>query len=56
MTLIQLWYDDRAQDLVEYALLAGMVAVSVAGALPGPVQHLSVIFSKMISLTDQAGT
>jgi Flp pilus assembly pilin Flp len=45
-----LWLDGRGQDMVEYALLAGSIAVVVAGFLPPSVMPgISTIFSKIIS-------
>jgi Flp pilus assembly pilin Flp len=47
---LRLWLDVRAQDMVEYALLAGSIAVVVAGFLPPAVMPgISTIFSKIIS-------
>ena len=47
---LRLWLDVRAQDMVEYALLAGSIAVVVAGFLPPSVMPgISTIFSKIIS-------
>jgi Flp pilus assembly pilin Flp len=42
--------DERAQDLVEYSLLAGFVAVAAGAALPSVAGSISVIFSKMTSV------
>ena len=56
MSLIQFWFDDRAQDLVEYALLVGFLSLAAAGILPGPAQHIIVLFSRLTSLTDKVGT
>jgi pilus assembly protein Flp/PilA len=50
-----IWRDTRGQDMVEYALLAGFVAVAAAATFPPMQDSISVIFSKMISLTDRAG-
>ena len=47
-------YDDRAQDMVEYALLAGFIAVAAGATLPPVAAAISTIFSKMNSLTTQA--
>ena len=45
-----LWQDQRGQDLVEYALICGFLAVVVAGFLPpNVVPAISTIFSKIIS-------
>ncbi len=47
---LRLWLDARAQDMIEYALLAGSIAVVVAGFLPPSVMPgISTIFSKIIS-------
>ncbi len=44
------WTDVRGQDTVEYALIAGLIAVVVAGFLPPTVAPaVSSIFSKLIS-------
>ena len=45
-----LWTDRQGQDLIEYALIAGLVAVVVAGFLPPAVMPaISTIFSKIVS-------
>ncbi len=46
--------DERAQDMVEYALLAGFIAVAAGALLPGIADGISVIFSKMGSLINNA--
>jgi pilus assembly protein Flp/PilA len=44
------------QDMVEYALLAGFVAVSGGALLPGVSESVSTIFSRLDSvLTDATG-
>ena len=44
------WTDRQGQDLIEYALIAGLVAVVVAGFLPPAVMPaISTIFSKIVS-------
>lgn len=54
--LVRLWCDDRAQDLVEYSLLAAFVAVAAAAAFPNSVEAISIIFSRIRSLTAIAAT
>jgi Flp pilus assembly pilin Flp len=52
MKILQLtiWKDQRGQDMVEYALLAGFITIA-AGALFPPVdQSISTIFSRVSSL------
>ena len=48
--------DNEGQDLVEYALLAGFVAVAAGALLPGISDSISVIFSKMASVLSAAAT
>ena len=42
--------DEKAQDLVEYALLAAFIAVAAGAFLPPVANNISIIFSKMISV------
>lgn len=46
--------DNEGQDLIEYALLAGFVAVAAGALLPGISDSISVIFSKMASVLSTA--
>ena len=48
--------DEKAQDMVEYALLAGFIAVAAGAVLPGISTSISQIFSKMASITTAAAT
>ena len=48
--LRRLTRDERGQDMVEYALLAGFIAVAAGALLPGISDSISVIFSKMASI------
>ena len=48
--------DETAQDLVEYALLAGFIAVAAGAFLPNVPGWISTISSKMSSLTQEAST
>ena len=43
--------DSTGQDMVEYALLAGFVAVAAGGLLPDISDNISIMFSRMDSLT-----
>ncbi len=43
------WRDTRGQDLIEYALMAGFVAVAAGAVMPGVAGHISTIFSKVSS-------
>ncbi len=46
--------DQCGQDMVEYALLAGFVAVSAGATLPNVADDLGEIYSKVQSITDKA--
>jgi Flp pilus assembly pilin Flp len=41
----QLWKDVKGQDLIEYALMAGFVAVAAGAIMPGVATSVSTIFS-----------
>ena len=43
------WNDTQGQDLVEYALAAGLVAVVAVGALPALGTSVTSIFTKITS-------
>ena len=46
----RVWRDVRGQDMIEYALLAAAIAVTVAGLLPTTIMpSVSTIFSKIVS-------
>ena len=42
--------DRRGQDLIEYALMAGFVAVAAGAIMPGVASSINVIFSKVNSV------
>lgn len=48
--LRRVWRELRAQDLIEYALMAGFVAVSAGALMPGVAANISTIFSKVASV------
>ena len=52
--LRRLTRDERGQDMVEYALLAGFISVAAGALLPGISDSISVIFSKMASIVSNA--
>jgi pilus assembly protein Flp/PilA len=47
--VVRLGRDNRGQDLIEYALMAGFVAVAAGAIMPGVAGQLSTIFSKVSS-------
>ena len=50
----RLWKDNRGQDLIEYALMAGFVAVAAGAIMPGIATSISTIFSKVASVMTAA--
>ena len=52
--IIRLLHDKKGQDMVEYALLAGFIAVAAGAILPGISDDISFIFSKMGSVVSAA--
>ena len=48
--VLNIWKDTRGQDLIEYALMAGFVAVAAGAIMPGVSTNLSQIFSKVSSV------
>ncbi|HSP67957.1 MAG TPA: hypothetical protein VLN48_09530 [Bryobacteraceae bacterium] len=51
---LKIWKDQSGQDLIEYALMAGFVAVAAGAVMPGVATSLSQIFSKVASVMSQA--
>ena len=47
--LKKLWVETHGQDLIEYALMAGFVAVAIAALLPNVVGDIKIIFDKVIA-------
>jgi len=52
---MQIWKDTQGQDLIEYALMAGFVAVAAGAIMPGVADSISTIFSKIDSVMTSAG-
>jgi pilus assembly protein Flp/PilA len=46
----EFWKDTSGQDLVEYALVAGMVAVAAVATVPTLTNVISNVFSKVGSI------
>ena len=53
---LRLWLDSRGQDLIEYALMAGFVAVAAGAIMPNVATNISKIFSKISSVMSAAST
>lgn len=54
--LRRLFEDQSGQDLIEYALMAGFVAVSAGALLPNVASSISTIFSSVGSVVAAAAS
>ena len=52
----RLLFSDDGQDLIEYALMAGFVAVAAGAIMPGVASSISTIFSKISSVMTAAAS
>ena len=53
---LAMFRDQRGQDLIEYALMGGFVAVAAGAIMPGVANSISVIFSKVASEMSRSAT
>ena len=53
---LRLMKDTRGQDLIEYALMAGFVAVAAGAIMPGVAGEIQVIFTAVSSALAAAGS
>jgi pilus assembly protein Flp/PilA len=51
---LKIWKNEQGQDLIEYALMAGFVAVAAGAIMPGVATSISQIFSKVASVLSSA--
>jgi Flp pilus assembly pilin Flp len=49
----RIWQDESGQDLIEYALMVGFLAVVGGAFIPGYSESISTIFSKVGSMMSQ---
>ena len=56
LLLLRIWKDTRGQDLIEYALMAGFVAVAAGAIMPGVASSISTIFSQVTSVLTTAAS
>ena len=47
---LRVWKDTSGQDLVEYALAAGLVAVAAVACMPALSTTVSTVFTKIASI------
>ena len=53
---LRIWHDTKGQDMIEYALMAGFVAVAAGALMPGISTSIGTVFSKVGSvMTGAAG-
>jgi pilus assembly protein Flp/PilA len=52
----QIWKDRQGQDLIEYALMAGFVAVAAGAIMPGVASSIAIVFSKVNSIMIDAAS
>jgi Flp pilus assembly pilin Flp len=52
--LMRTWRDRCGQDLIEYALMAGFVAVAAGAVMPGIASSISTVFSQVGSVMAEA--
>ena len=51
---LRIWKDTRGQDLIEYALMAGFVAVAAGAIMPSVATSISTIFGKISNVMTNA--
>jgi len=51
---LKIWKDKNGQDLIEYALMAGFVAVAAGAVMPNVASSINTIFNKVVSILSAA--
>jgi len=54
--LVRIWKNRQGQDLIEYALMAGFVAVAAGAVMPSVATSISTIFSEISSVMAAAAS
>lgn len=52
----KIWREEQGQDLIEYALMAGFVAVAAGAIMPNIASSISTIFSQVSSVLSSASS
>lgn len=52
----QIWKDKKGQDLIEYALMAGFVAVAAGAVMPNIASQITTIFNRVESIMTAAAS
>jgi len=53
---LKIWKDKNGQDLIEYALMAGFVAVAAGATMPNVASQINTIFNKVVSILTAAAS
>jgi pilus assembly protein Flp/PilA len=53
---LRIMKDTRGQDLIEYALMAGFVAVAAGAIVPGVAGSIKTIFGKVNNVMSSSAT
>jgi len=53
---LKIWKDEHGQDLVEYAMIGGFIAVVSGMFLPNVSQDMRTVFSKVASTMTRAAS
>ena len=53
---LKIWKDKKGQDLIEYALMAGFVAIAAGAVMPGVASSINIVFSKVNSVMIKAAS
>ena len=51
---LRVWKDTSGQDLIEYSLMAGFVALAAGAVIPNVAASISTIFQKISNLMTSA--
>jgi len=54
LTALDIWSDTQGQDMIEYALMAGFVAVAAGALMPGIATSITSVFTKVQSVMTAA--
>ena len=53
---LRIWSDTKGQDMIEYALMAGFVAVAAGALMPSVSTSIASVFTKVGSVVAGAAT
>jgi pilus assembly protein Flp/PilA len=53
---VRIWRDTKGQDLIEYALMAGFVAVAAGAIMPDVSASISTVFEKINDVMGKAAS